>query len=75
MLTRRSKIRSFKKSQIITDTNNLICLTNKALYSKYYKEFKQYNKDNSKVYLLIFSIINNKILTTLKYKEDGKGLY
>ena len=28
----------------------------------------EYNKDNSKVYLIIFGIVNNKILTALKYK-------
>jgi len=57
-----------KRSQIIADTNNLICLTNKVLYNKYNKEFKSYNKDNSKVYLVILSIINKEILTALEYK-------
>ena len=57
-----------EKSQIITNTNDLICLTNKKLYKEYNKEFKQYNKKNSKVYSVIFGIINNEILTALKYK-------
>ena len=47
------------------DTNNLIRLTNKALSNKY-------NKEDGKVYLVIFSIINNKILTTLEYKQTVK---
>ena len=61
-----------KKSQIIINTNNLICLTNKELYKEYNKEFKQYNKEDGKVYLVIFGIINNKILTALEYKQTVK---
>ena len=37
-----------KRSQIITDTNNLIHLTNKALSNKYKKELKQYSKEDGK---------------------------
>ena len=51
----------------------MICLTNKELYKKYNKEFKQYNKKDSKVYLVILSIINNKIFTALKYKQMAKN--
>ena len=54
------------------DTNNLICLTNKILSNKYYKEFKQYNKDDSKVCLIILGIINNKIITALEHKKTAK---
>ena len=50
------------------DISNSIHLTNKVLSNKYNKELKQYNKENSKVYSVIFSIINNKILTALEYK-------
>ena len=35
------------------DTNNLIRLTNKVLSNEYNKEFKQYSKEDSKVYLII----------------------
>ena len=54
------------------DANDLIRLSNKALYKEYYKEFKQYNKDDGKVYLIILSIIDNKILTALEYKQIAK---
>ena len=54
------------------DTNNLIYLTNKALSNKYYKELKQYSKEDSKVYSVIFSIINNKIITALEYRQTAK---
>ena len=67
---KRDKI--LKRSQIIADTNNSIRLTNKALYDEYYKEFKQYNKDDGKVCLIILGIINNKIITTLEYKQTVK---
>ena len=50
------------------DTNNLIDLTNKVLFDKHYKELKQYSKEDGKVYSVILSIINNKIITALKYK-------
>ena len=50
----------------------MIRLINKKLYKKYNKEFKQYNKEDGKVYLVIFSIINNKILTALEYKQTAK---
>ena len=50
------------------DINNSIHLTNKVFSDKYYKELKQYSKKNSKVYSVILSIINNKIITALKYK-------
>ena len=61
-----------KKSQIIININDLIYLTNKELYEEYNKEFKQYNKEDGKVYLVIFSIINNKIFTALEYKQTVK---
>ena len=54
------------------DTNNLIRLTNRALSNKYNKEFKQYSKENGKVYLVILSIINNKIITALEHKQTAK---
>ena len=54
------------------DTNNLIRLTNKALFNEYDKEFKQYSKEDGKVCLVILSIINNKILTALEYKQTAK---
>ena len=54
------------------DTNNLICLTNKTLSNKYYKELKQYSKEDSKVCLVILSIINNKIITALEYRQTVK---
>ena len=54
------------------DINNSIHLTNKVLSNKYNKELKQYTKDDSKVYLIIFSIVDNEILTTLKYKQTVK---
>ena len=50
----------------------MIYLTNKELYKEYNKKFKQYNKEDGKVYLVIFGIINNKILTTLEYKQTAK---
>jgi len=50
------------------DTNNLIRLTNKVLSNKYNKEFKQYSKEDGKVYLVILGIIDNKIITTLEHK-------
>ena len=42
------------------------------LHDEYNKEFKQYTKDNSKVCSIIFSIVNNEILTALKYKQTVK---
>jgi len=54
------------------DTNNSIRLTNKALSNEYKKELKQYSKEDGKVYLVILGIINNKILTTLEYKQTVK---
>ena len=54
------------------DINDSICLTNKALFNKYNKELKQYNKEDGKVCSVIFGIIDNKILTTLKYKQMVK---
>ena len=50
----------------------MIRLTNKELYKEYNKEFKQYNKEDGKVYLVILSIINNKILTVLEHKQIAK---
>ena len=57
---------------MITDTNNLIRLTNKALSKEYRWEFKQYSKEDGKVYLVIFGTINNKILTALEHKQTVK---
>ena len=54
------------------DTNDLIYLTNKILTNKYKKELNQYNKNNSKAYLVILGIINNKIITALKYKQTAR---
>ena len=54
------------------DTNNSIRLTNKALSNEYKKELKQYSKEDGKVYLVILSIINNKILTALEHKQTAK---
>ena len=50
----------------------MIYLTNKELYKEYNKEFKQYNKEDGKVYSFIFGIINNKIITALEYKQTAK---
>ena len=50
------------------DTNNIIYLTNKALSDKYNKKLKQYINEDRKVYLVIFGIINNKIITALEYR-------
>ena len=50
----------------------MIYLTNKELYKEYNKEFKQYNKEDGKVCLVILSIINNEILTALKYRQTAK---
>ena len=61
-----------KRSQIITDTNDLICLANKVLSNKYNKELKQYSKKDSKVCSVILSIINNKIITVLEHKQTAK---
>ena len=54
------------------DTNNLIRLTNKALSNKYDKELKWYSKEDGKVCLVIFGIINNKIITALEHKQTAK---
>ena len=54
------------------DTNNLIRLTNKVLSDEYDKKFNQYSKEDSKVYLVILGIINNKIITTLEHKQTAK---
>ena len=54
------------------DTNDLIHSANKALSYEYNKEFKQYSKEDGKVCLVILSIINNKILTALEYKQTAK---
>ena len=56
------------------NTNNLIYLTNKVLSNKYKKEYNQYSKENSKICLVILGIINNKILTALKYKQTVKTI-
>ena len=50
----------------------MIYLTNKELYKEYNKEFKQYNEEDGKVYSVIFGIIDNEILTALKYKQTAK---
>jgi len=61
-----------KRPQIIADTNDSICSTNKALYDEYHKEFKQYNKDDGKVCSIILGTINNEILTALEHKQTAK---
>jgi hypothetical protein len=61
-----------KRSQIIADTNDLIRSTNKALLNEYHKEFKQYNKEDGKVCLIILGTINNEILTALEHKQTAK---
>ena len=58
---------------MITDTNDLIRSTNKALSNEYNKEFKQYSKEDSKVYLVILGIIDNKIITPLEHKKTARG--
>ena len=66
----REKI--LKRSQIITDTNDLIYLTNKAFTDKHKKKLDQYTKENSKACIAILSTINNKIITALKHKQTVK---
>ena len=57
---------------MITDISNSIRLTNKTLSNKYHKELKQYSKKDGKVYLVILSTINNKIITASKHKQTVK---
>ena len=54
------------------DTNNSIHLTNKALSNKHHKELKQYSKEDGKVYSVILSTINNKIITALEHRQTVK---
>ena len=42
------------------------------LCDKYNKEFKQYNKNNGKVCLVILGIINKEIITALEHLQTVK---
>jgi len=44
-----------------------------VLCNKYNKEFKQYNKDNGKAYLVILGTINKEIITALEHKQTVKN--
>ena len=62
----------FERSQIIMDTNDLICSANKALSNEYEKKLEWYNKEDGKVCSVIFSTINNEIITALEHKQMAK---